>query len=101
ELCYRASPCPIDFVLSKSEPFTEEMVFSFDKLLQWLAFYGCDRYYQVHVSGHASPEELRRIVDLSNPSVLVPVHTRHPALFRGWHDGVIVPAREPGALVVL
>ena len=58
ELCYRASPCSIDFVLAKSEPFNEELLFSFDKLLHWLAFYGCRRYYQIHVSGHASPEAL-------------------------------------------
>jgi ribonuclease J len=96
ELCYRASPCKIDFILSKSEPFNEELVFSFDKLLQWLALYGCERYYQIHVSGHASPEQLRHIVEASNPTTLVPVHTKHPELFVGWHDNVLVPSRTPG-----
>lgn len=96
ELCYRASPCKIDFILSKSEPFNEEMVFSFDKLLNWLAFYDCRRYYQIHVSGHASAEELRRMIEQANPTTVVPVHTKHPELFRDWHDRVLIPSREPG-----
>lgn len=101
ELCYRASPCAIDFILSKSEPFNEEMVFSFDKLLNWLAFYGCRRYYQIHVSGHASPDDLRRIVEVANPTTLVPVHTKHPELFEGWHDRLLIPSRTPGEPLVL
>ena len=101
ELCYRAAPCAIDFILSKSEPFNEEMVFSFDKLLNWLAFYGCRRYYQIHVSGHASPDDLRRIVEAANPTTLVPVHTKHPELFQGWHDRLLIPSRTPGEPLVL
>lgn len=89
ELCYRAPSCRIDFVLSKSEPFTEEMVFSFDKLLNWLALYGCQRYYQIHVSGHAGPEDLRRLIEVANPGLVVPVHTKHPELFARWHDRVL------------
>lgn len=96
ELCYRASTCPIDFILSKSEPFNEELVFSFDKLLHWLALYGCERYYQIHVSGHASEDDLKRIVEAANPTTLVPVHTKHPELFTGWHDRVLVPPHKPG-----
>ncbi|MBI1885788.1 MAG: hypothetical protein HYS09_05690 [Chloroflexi bacterium] len=100
ELCYRAEPCTIDFILSKSEPFNEEMMFSFDKLLNWLALYGCRRYYQIHVSGHASPDDLRRIIEAANPSALVPVHTKYPEMFRDWHDNVLVPPDGGGPLVV-
>ncbi len=101
ELCYRASPCKVDFILSKSEPFNEETLFSFDKLLHWLAFYGCRRYFQIHVSGHASPEDLRRIIAATNPSAVVPVHTRYPELFQGWHDRVLIPSHTPGEPLVL
>ncbi|MDO8612693.1 MAG: MBL fold metallo-hydrolase [Dehalococcoidia bacterium] len=101
ELCYRAQPCKIDFILSKSEPFNEEMVFSFDKLLNWLAFFGCRRYYQIHVSGHASPEDLRRIIEEANPTTLVPVHTKHPEMFQGWHDRLLIPSRTAGEPLVL
>jgi ribonuclease J len=101
ELCYRAQPCKIDFILSKSEPFNEEMVFSFDKLLNWLAFFGCRRYYQIHVSGHASPDDLRRIIEEANPTTLVPVHTKHPEMFQGWHDRLLIPSRTAGEPLVL
>lgn len=101
ELCYRASPCPIDFVLSKSEPFNEEMLFSFDKLLHWLALYGCRRYYQVHVSGHAAPEELREMIERANPSAVVPIHTRYPEMFKEWHDNVLVPPPSLGETLAL
>ncbi|HEY4684639.1 MAG TPA: MBL fold metallo-hydrolase RNA specificity domain-containing protein [Dehalococcoidia bacterium] len=45
----------------------------------------------IHVSGHASPEDLQRVVAAANPGVLVPVHTRFPELMTPWHDRVIVP----------
>jgi ribonuclease J len=101
ELCYRAQPCKIDFILSKSEPFNEEMMFSFDKLLNWLAFFGCRRYYQIHVSGHASPADLRRIIEEANPTTLVPVHTKHPELFQGWHDRLLIPSHTAGEPLVI
>jgi ribonuclease J len=96
ELCYDAPMCAIEFILSKSEPFNEEMVFSFDKLLHWLVKYGCKRYYQIHTSGHASPADLRCLVEKANPGIVVPVHTKHPELFCNWHDRVLIPSREAG-----
>ena len=78
ELAYRAMPCALTFVLSKSEAFTEEMLLSFDRMLHWLRFFGCDTYQVVHVSGHAPPEDLRNLVEAANPGVLIPVHTRFP-----------------------
>jgi ribonuclease J len=94
ELAYRAAPCGLTFVLSKSEAFTEEMLLSFDRLLHWLRFFGCDEYKLIHVSGHASPDDLRQVVDAAKPNYLVPIHTRFPELMAGWHDRVIVPALD-------
>ena len=94
ELAYRASPCPISFILSKSEAFTEDMLISFDRLLHWLKLFGCDEYSVIHVSGHASPEDLQSVVKAANPGVLVPVHTRFPELMTTWHDRVVIPAPD-------
>lgn len=94
ELAYRAGPCPLTFILSKSEPFNEEMLLSFDRLLHWLRYFGCSDYKVVHVSGHAPPDDLRRVIAAANPGVLVPVHTRLPELMAGWHDRVCIPARD-------
>jgi hypothetical protein len=94
ELAYRAQPCSLTFILSKSEAFNEEMLISFDKMLHWLRLFGCSEYYLVHVSGHAPPEDLRTIVQAANPGTLVPVHTRYPELMAGWHDKLRVPAKD-------
>jgi hypothetical protein len=94
ELAYRASPCPLSFILSKSEAFTEEMLLSFDRLLHWLRLFGCDEYQVIHVSGHASPADLRSLIEAASPGILVPIHTRFPALMAGWHDRVRIPARD-------
>jgi hypothetical protein len=92
ELAYRATPCAVTFVLSKSEAFNEEMLIAFDRMLHWLRLFGCDEYKVIHVSGHASPEDLQTVVSAANPNLLVPIHTRHPDLMMPWHDSVRVPA---------
>ena len=73
---------PCNFILSKSEPFSEEMVINFDKLLHWLALYGIKEYYQIHVSGHCERKDLEDIIKACDPEVLIPIHTQHPEMFR-------------------
>jgi ribonuclease J len=73
-------PIPCHFVLSKSEPFNEEMVIAFDRLLHWLAAYGVTQYHEIHVSGHCWRSDLKTLIEEAKPSILVPVHTEHPAL---------------------
>ena len=80
---------PITFILSKIGPFNPQLAISFSRLLQWLALYGCCEYYQVHVSGHASAEDIERVVGVANPGTLIPVHTRHPEMFTQWHERVL------------
>ena len=94
ELVYRADVCPLTFVLSKSEAFSEEMLISFDRLLHWLRLYGCSKYEVIHVSGHASPEDLQVVVQAANPDILIPIHTRFPELMGDWHERVLVPAAD-------
>lgn len=100
ELAYRASPCPVTFILSKSEPFNEEMLLSFDRLLHWLRFFGCADYRTIHVSGHAPPGDLAKVIESANPGLLVPVHTRFPELMQPYHDNLRVPAPD-GAVNLL
>ncbi len=72
---------PLTFILSRSEPFNEELALSFDKLLNWLTFFEVKRYYRIHVSGHVTPEELANSIEKVNPKIIVPVHTSYPQLF--------------------
>jgi len=73
-------PFKCHFILSKSEPFNEEMVISFDRLLHWLASYRIKQYHQIHVSGHCDKKDLVNIIKEVNPDVLIPIHTEHPKL---------------------
>jgi mRNA degradation ribonuclease J1/J2 len=79
-----------DFILSKSEPFNEEMVISFDKLLHWLALFGIEEYYQMYVSGHCNKGDLSRVIEAANAEKVFPIHTQHPELFEGFAKGEVV-----------
>ena len=86
------------YVYSSSEAFTEEVEFDFIRLWEWLRFFkfnvagfriessGDRRYPEFdrgyHASGHASPEELLRIVEETGPEIVIPVHTEHPEFFK-------------------
>jgi ribonuclease J len=88
-------PFKCSFILSKSEPFNEEMAISFDRLLHWLGLLGIDEYYQIHISGHASKEEIRDLIERVKPNKLFPVHTDYPWLFKEIYpkDRIIEPIK--------
>jgi len=67
------------FILSSSEPFDEESTVTYEKLLSWLEELGIP-LYQVHASGHASPLELRNLVNEIKPRGLTPIHTEKPEM---------------------
>jgi ribonuclease J len=71
------------FILSQSEPFDEEGEIQHDKLLNWCNHYGMPQYH-VHSSGHASPHELKKLVETINPETVYPIHTERPGLFKHY-----------------
>jgi len=88
-------PFKCNFVLSKSEPFNEEMVISFDRLLHWLASYQIKQYHQIHVSGHCGKTDLVNIVEEVNPDVLIPIHTENPKLLARFVEEEIQEIKIP------
>jgi mRNA degradation ribonuclease J1/J2 len=46
----------------------------------------CDKIYtridRAHVSGHASRTELKELIELVNPNILIPIHTLYPEIFK-------------------
>ncbi len=69
------------FILSSSEPVNEEREISFEKLLNWLEHFGVASYH-IHSSGHATPLDIKSLIERSDPEIIVPIHTEHPKLFR-------------------
>jgi ribonuclease J len=68
------------FILSISEPFTEEQEFEMDRVVNWLDHFGLPMYH-VHSSGHIMPGELKTILDRIEPKMTYPIHTDHPELY--------------------
>ena len=69
------------YILSQSEPFNEEMEIDFNKLMNWLERFGIPQY-QVHVSGHALPHQLKWAIKEINPKKVFLVHTEKPELYK-------------------
>jgi len=71
------------YILSQSEPFDEEMEISYEKLLNWLSYFGIP-LYQAHASGHAAPHDLKYAIENISPKIVIPIHTMRPKLFEGF-----------------
>ncbi|WP_309492582.1 MBL fold metallo-hydrolase [Candidatus Hecatella orcuttiae] len=78
EINPKAGSC---YVLSSSEPVTEEGEIEFDRLVNWLDHYGLPQYH-IHVSGHALPHQLKEAVEAMGAKKVFPIHCEHPKLFR-------------------
>lgn len=100
ELAYPSRGLPLTFVLSRSAPFNLPMVDYLGRLHQWLSFYGCREYYHLHISGHLTDGDIRRLIDAAAPNQLIPIHTRWPEEFHKWHDRVLIETRLGEVVVV-
>ena len=69
------------YMHSLSEPFDEEMEFSFKRMMNWLDYFGLN-FVQNHCSGHATGTDIKEMVKTIAPNVLFPVHTEFPGVFR-------------------
>ncbi len=75
------------FISSQSEFFDEEGEIRHEKLLNWCDHYGMPQY-QVHASGHVMPAQLRSAVKEIDPSILIPVHTEKPGLYKKYMSDI-------------
>ncbi|MBQ9242424.1 MAG: MBL fold metallo-hydrolase [Proteobacteria bacterium] len=39
-----------------------------------------ENWSQLHVSGHATPECIRKLLDITTPDIVIPIHTEHPEI---------------------
>ena len=100
------------YVYSSSEAYTEEQAIDFLKLWNWLKVFNFkakgfrvvgsgddarpefDRGY--HASGHASSEELIKIIEDIAPKKVIPVHTDHPEMFEDLVSAKVEKKLEKG-----
>lgn len=69
------------FIYSESEPWNEEGEFEFEKLENWLETLGMPLFH-IHASGHASPFDLKRMVEKLKPKKVIMIHSERPELFK-------------------
>lgn len=69
------------YIHSLSEPFNEEMEISYERMQNWLEYFGVN-LIQCHCSGHICGQDMKELIGTINPKTLFPVHTEHPGMFR-------------------
>jgi ribonuclease J len=80
------------YIRSSTEPFDDEMELDQRRVKRWLVHFGLLRKEQewnhIHVSGHGSGDQIRKVIEGSNPKTLVPIHTEHEEYHNKWHPNV-------------
>jgi ribonuclease J len=81
------------YIRSSTEPFNEETKLDQIRVKKWLSHFrllnNVDDWYQIHVSGHGSQDQLKQIVQNTNSKRVVPVHTENEDYYYKWHNNVI------------
>ncbi|MCX6707267.1 MAG: hypothetical protein NT001_03955 [Candidatus Woesearchaeota archaeon] len=80
------------YIYSMCSPFNEEMAIDYKRLMNWVDHFKL-KYYQAHASGHASPEELKWVIDEIGAKKIIPVHTEAQENFKGISSNVIFPKK--------
>ncbi|MEM2986845.1 MAG: hypothetical protein QXV60_01970 [Nitrososphaerota archaeon] len=97
ELTEIEPPSASIYILSTSEPFTEEREMSYEKLINWLDYYGIPMYH-THASGHIGPLQLQEMMERIKPKKVFSIHTEYPNLFSKFvskfAEKVILPRKE-------
>jgi ribonuclease J len=71
------------YIHAATEAFNEEGEREEEVIKNWIAHVGF-RYAQLHASGHAPMKEVKELVVRIGAKKVVPVHTEHPGLFKGF-----------------
>lgn len=81
------------YVHSSTEAFNEEGETEEETVKRWIDHFGL-AYHQIHASGHAPLEGVRKLVTGIGARTVVPIHTEHPELFKDIARGrVLIPTK--------
>jgi ribonuclease J len=80
------------YIRSSTEPFDDDMRLDQERVKRWLLHFGLinreEEWNHIHVSGHGSGDQIKRIIEGSHSKLLVPVHTEHEEFHKKWHNNV-------------
>ena len=80
------------YIRSSTEPFNDEMKLDQERIKRWLVHFGLisndDAWNTIHVSGHGSGDQIKKIIDGTKPKTLIPIHTEHEDHFVPLHSNV-------------
>lgn len=80
------------YIRSSTEPFDDEMELDQERVKRWLLHFGLLKenlqWNHIHVSGHGSGDQIRRVIEGSKAKTLIPIHTEHEEYHKKWHDNV-------------
>lgn len=80
------------YIRSNTEPFDDEMELKEERVRNWLVHFGLlkpgDDWERYHVSGHASGDQIKAIIEGSDARKLIPIHTEHEEFHKKWHPNV-------------
>ncbi len=80
------------YIRSSTEPFNDEMKIDQERIKRWLIHFGLisksGNWNTIHVSGHGSGDQIKKVIDESNPETLIPIHTEHEDYFDTLHNHV-------------
>lgn len=81
------------YIRSSTEPFDDEMKLDQERVKRWLLHFSLikneEHWNHIHVSGHGSGDQIKRIIEGSNSKLLVPVHTENEEFHKKWHNNVM------------
>ncbi|MHA1845682.1 MAG: MBL fold metallo-hydrolase RNA specificity domain-containing protein [Promethearchaeota archaeon] len=98
------------YIYSSSEAFEEESEFDFIRLNNWLKHFNFKVHgFEIqennnrpkfiagfHASGHASREDIIKIIETIDPDYLIPVHTEDPEWFiRNFEKTILIEEKKP------
>jgi ribonuclease J len=80
------------YIRSSTEPFDDEMELDQRRVKRWLIHFGLigkeEQWNHIHVSGHGSGDQIKKIIEESKSKVLIPIHTEHAEYHKRWHPKV-------------
>jgi ribonuclease J len=84
------------YIRSITEPFTDEMRFDAERVINWLdllklELYGMKGDEKLHASGHANGSQIIDMINEISPEMVIPIHTENPEFLKQHFNNITQP----------